>query len=161
MLRFIFGDKSKKPDIPANHLRANDVLFILGCKAAEGETETRRKAAPDGRYASYTFKNMVDGKTFELHAEICDGKQKWETRLFAEQVRPGTLAVKELVFDNKPERLSNPKEIYSVLNYIGNNHVRGLFFGSIPRPHIEKGTFGRVGRFMTRIGPRPKSDGFF
>jgi|GEM_PF-7022540 len=161
MLRFIFGDRSNKPDIPANHLRTGDVLFILGCNAAAGETETCRKAASDGRYASYTFKNLVDGKTFELHAEIGNGLQKWETRLIAEQIRPGTLAVKELVFDNKPERLTNPKEIYSVLHYIGNNHVRGLFFGSIPQPHPEKGPFGAFGRFMTRTLPKPKSAGFF
>ncbi|HYD18299.1 MAG TPA: hypothetical protein VEF76_07465 [Patescibacteria group bacterium] len=143
--------------IPANRLNYGDVAFVLGAPAT-GTTETKTVGNPlKGDYATYTIDNMTDGKTFTLDATISRDWQEYKTSLRAEWYSDTALTVTSLTFDNKPEKLDNPKEIFSVLNYIGVNHVRGVFFGGLPSPHEEKGDFSKFGRFLTRALPKPAS----
>lgn len=157
-----FFNKSANPPIPQNHLRLKDVLFVLGCAAQIGATETSELGDPKGEnYAAYTFSNLVNGKTFSLEAFIRHQGRDYKTEVRAEIVSPGVLEIKSIIFDNKPEKLDNAKEIYSVLNYIGNCHVRSVFFRGMPKPHDEKkGPFTRLGRFMTRHLPKPSGGDF-
>lgn len=162
-LRHIFN-REAKPKIPQTYLRESDVLFILGCDVPHGGKITDGVGdpdSPDEPYASYTFQNCVDGKTFELGitSRQEDG-QIYNSYVRAERVAPGVLDIKAIVFDNEPETLRNAKEIYSVLNYLG-NQVRSIFLWGLPAIHENKGEFSRFGRFMTRLLPQPSGGGFF
>ena len=157
VLRNIFSSNAEN-SIPPTHLIERDVLFILGCSAREGDTETKEVGDKESsRYATYTFKNKLDGKTLELEIYSRFGDKEYKTHILSEQVHEGVLDIKSIVFDNEEETLRNPKEIYSVLNWIG-NQTRWIFFGNMPAIHENKGEFGKIGRFMTRHLPKPKPD---
>ena len=157
MLKKLFADKAARA-IPPNRLNTYDVSAILGAPPV-GQTETREWGNPKEDYATYTISNMVDGKTFALDATIRKGGQEYKTELRAEWYADSAMTLTSLIFDNKKEALTNPKEIYDVLNYIGMNHVRGVTFRGVPKPHEEKGQFSKFGRFMTRLMPKPSGNG--
>lgn len=157
MLKKLFGDSAAR-QIPPNRLNTGDVTFILGAPA-RGTSETREWGNPAENYASYTISNMVDGKTFTLDATIRRDGQEYKTELRAEWYADTAMTITSLTFDNKKEELTNPKEIYAVLNYIGMNHVRGVAFRGVPHPHEEKGDFSKFGRFLTRMMPKPSGNG--
>ncbi|MBL8712499.1 MAG: hypothetical protein JNM12_06325 [Alphaproteobacteria bacterium] len=159
MLKKLFGDSAAR-QIPPNRLNTSDVTFILGAPA-RGTSETREWGNPAQNYATYTINNMVDGKTFTLDATIRRDGREYKTELRAEWYADTAMTITSLVFDNKKEELKNPKEIYDVLNYIGNNHVRGVFFRNVPSPHEETGKFSKFGRLMTRLLPKPSGNGAF
>lgn len=159
MLKKLFGDKAAR-QIPPNRLNTGDVSFILGAPA-RGTSETKEWGNPAENYATYTINNMVDGKTFTLDATIRRNGQEYKTELRAEWYADTAMTITSLTFDNKKEELTNPKEIYAVLNYIGMNHVRGVAFRGVPHPHEEKGDFSKFGRFLTRMMPKPSGNGGF
>ena len=137
------------------------MLLTLRCEVPYGETLTDGVGdpqSPDQPYAQYTFKNFPDGKTFELSitSRQEDGKI-YNSSVKAERVGPGVLDIKAIVFDNEPEDLHNAKEIYSVLNALG-EQVRDIFLWNLPTIHENKGEFGALGRFITRHLPTLKSD---
>lgn len=156
-------NREAKPPIPQTHLREVDVLFILGCRARDGETEEHTAGNPEsGPYARYEFRNNVAGDgmfELEISSRGPDGAE-YASRVTAQKIAPGTLDMKSIVFDNEPEKLRNAKEIYDVLNWMG-NQVRWIANNHLPAIHENKGRFSAIGRFMTRILPKPSGGGFF
>jgi hypothetical protein len=155
MLRNIFSHRST-PTIPPTYLSARDVLFILGCHAGEGQTETRKLKNEWGQ-ATCSFRNQVDGRMFEMELVADLDGAEYKTQVLAEFLGGDVLDIKSIVFDNEPERLRNPEEIYCVLNYIGNKV--SAFYPSVtgfPFPHENKGELSKLGRFLMRIMPNPK-----
>ena len=154
MLDFLFNHGSNPP--PPVYLDERDVLQTLRCEVPFGATVTDGVGdpdSPDQPYAQYTFNNFSDGKIFELAitSRQPDGKI-YNSYVKAERVARGALEVKAIVFDNEPEDLRNAKEIYSVLNTIG-EQVRDVFLWELPAIHENKGAFSSLGRFITRHMP--------
>ncbi len=140
MLDFLFNRRSNPP--PPVYLDERDVLQTLRCEVPYGATVTDGvgdPGSPDQPYAQYTFNNFSDGKTFEfaLTSRQPDGKT-YNSYVKAERVARGALEIKAIVFDNEPEDVHNAKEIYSVLNVIG-EQVRDVFLWELPKIHENKG----------------------
>ncbi|HTK85708.1 MAG TPA: hypothetical protein VL625_11560 [Patescibacteria group bacterium] len=156
-------NREAKPRVPQTYLREADVLFILGCWARDGETEEHTAGNPEsGPYARYEFRNNVAGDgmvELEIKSRHPDGAE-YASHVRARQIAPGTLDMESIVFDNEPEKLRNAKEIYDVLNWLG-NQVRWIANNHLPAIHENKGRFSPLGRFMTRIMPKPSGEGFF
>ena len=156
MLDFLFNSNATPP-IPPTHLDEDDVLLTLRCEVPYGETMTDGVGDPgsDQPYAQYTFRNFPDGKTFELAitSRQEDGKI-YNSYVRGERVDSGVLDIKAIVFDNEPEDLRNAKEIYSVLDALG-DQVRDIFLWNLPTIHENKGEFSPLGRFITRHMPMP------
>lgn len=144
---------------PQNHLDVSDVRFLTGCFIPTGEMQTRQVVKSPDVHAEYIFKNQVENGVFELEINSRFKDEEYKTHVVAEYLGPDVLEMKSIVFDNQPEDLDNAKEIYSVLDYIG-NQVRFITFGSMPAIHNNKGRFSTWGRFKTRHSPKPRRPDF-
>ena len=144
--------------IPQTHLNARDVNFVLGCNPARPETQSARDAF--GNAASYSCKPGPDGTGLRYTQDIHFRGKDYHTEIVAESLSPEVYDIKSLIFDNQPEKLRNAKEIYSVINYIGNQE-RVINYRQMPWPHENKGQFSPLGRFVTRHAPQSRDGGFF
>ncbi len=135
--------------VPQTLLAARDVNFILACDPEMPEQQTIHDAF--GNSASYACAAR-NGGGLDYRSTIRLNGQEYKTSVQAD-FRDGAYDIKSIVFDNHPEKLTNWKEIYSVLNYAGNQE-RAISFGQIPAPHENTGRFSPFGRFLTRTMPR-------
>lgn len=105
----------------------------------------------EDKRASFKFEKSADGKTLSLHIHIMRDNHTYDSKMTAVQVRKDNLfEIRELVFDNKPEKLSHRWEIASVLAFLGKNHLNTICQNRIPVQHKETGKFGKLGRFFSR-----------
>lgn len=143
-----------------NQLREEELVALL-CPAATGENPNRlfslaldisvdRQAEDRGH--TFTLTRDAAG-TINLHSVIRKDGQDFTTTLTARRVSPAVSEITGLVFDNRVETLDSRQEILNVLEHIGRKQLLVTAEGGIPEPHQEKGRFGKLGRFMTRMIP--------
>jgi len=105
-----------------------------------------------GNKASFSLSLSADKKELSLHVHLMQNGQTHDSTLHAVKVREDNLfEIKELTFDNKPEKLKHRWEITSVIGFLGKNHISGVAENKIPAPHQERGQFGKAGRFFNRM----------
>lgn len=122
-----------------------------GARKSPLEMNTSRTVYAPPHTASYRLEKSPDDRAIELLVTLKGADQTFTTALRAEKLRDDNLyEIKSLIFDNKPEKLKHRWEITSVLGFIGRNHLEKICEGKVPRPHEEKGQFGKVGRFVNR-----------
>lgn len=149
----------KRSSVPQNYLSRRDVQFVLGAHVNTGGVATSQVRDVKGNTAQYTMKELENG-AMTLDMVIARDGQEYRTTLTADTVNEGrTYVVKSLVFDNMPERIDNAREIYRVLNYIG-NQIRAIDRKQMPSPHQNKGDLSPFGRFMIRHFSGPAKGGF-
>lgn len=130
-----------------------------GARKTPLQMDTSRRISQPPYSAEYSLEKTPDGSSIHLHVLIQVADQSFMTAMRAEKVRGDDLyEIKSLVFDNKTEKLKHRWEITSVLGFIGRNHLEKICEGKAPRPHEERGQFGKFGRFMNRCLPNNPMD---
>lgn len=71
--------------------------------------------------------------------------------MLGEQASAGVYNITSVILDNKPQPLTNSKEIFSALNSIGNEN-RFIDRGQVPAPQ-EEGFFNRLMKSFLQDGP--------
>jgi len=105
----------------------------------------------EDKRASFKLEKSADGTTLSLEVHIMRDGHTYDSKMTAVQVRKDNLfEIRELIFDNKPEKLGHRWEISSVLGFLGKNHLNTICQNRIPAPHSETGKFGKLGRFFSR-----------
>lgn len=106
----------------------------------------------EGTKAKFSLSLNAEKTALTLNVHIMRDGHTYDSSLTATKVRDDNLfEIKELTFDNKPEKLKHRWEITSVLGFLGKNHISGIAENKIPEPHKERGQFGKVGRFFNRM----------
>lgn len=106
----------------------------------------------EGTKAKFSLSLNAEKTELTLNVHIMRDGHTYDSALTATKVRDDNLfEIKELTFDNKPEKLKHRWEITSVLGFLGKNHISGIAENKIPEPHKERGQFGKAGRFFNRM----------
>lgn len=101
----------------------------------------------------FAIKRSEDGKKITLQANLHKDKVDYKTEMTAVRVKDNLFEITNLVFDNRPEKLSGRYEISSVLAHIGKEMLSPACRDQMPKPHEEKGEFGKISRFINRHMP--------
>ncbi len=156
LLKTLFTQNGQPP-IPAHRIPQENVFFLLGINLKRGNSETKTIGDPvTSSYASYTIHNGADNwRDFELNLSFRDnaGQPHASTVRAIRSVSPDVLDIKSITLDGQPETLSHPREIMSVLNFIG-RQMRSIHYGSIPTAPENIGYLTPLGRFITRHNPQ-------
>lgn len=106
----------------------------------------------DDKFA-FAIQRSEDGKKITLDADLTKDGVHYKTEMTAVQVKDKLFEITHLVFDNKQEKLVGRCEIDSVLTHIGKEMLSVACCKKMPKPHEEKGTFGKISRFLNRHTP--------
>ncbi len=130
---------------PAEKSGKRDLSLAIGTKHAVEQDSA-------GHKASFSLSLSPDQKELRLDVHLMYDGHTYDSKLRAVKVRDDNLfEIKELIFDNKPEKLNHRWEITSVIGFLGKNHLSGIAENKIPAPHQERGQFGKAGRFFNRM----------
>lgn len=129
------------------------VQDALNCHVLSGDTLTRASCdAKTGDTASYSFKNRLDGKTFEMSTDITSGGKNFKSALRCTLKENGDYAVESLTLDNVPQKLIARAEIMQALHYLGNYYVRAIDCERVPTPaRMNNGIGNRARRAKARF----------
>lgn len=148
----VFSANARKP----NQFYVHEILDCL-CPAPRKQAgfppDTEGAVETDGKAFRYCLCASEEQGAISLTGDIRLGEASYRTELRAHRVDGNLFEISGLVFDNKIQRLDNRQCIRDVLEYIGQKMLMPAAQGEVPEPHKEKGRFGKIGRFLTRLVP--------
>jgi hypothetical protein len=103
--------------------------------------------------SSYHAELMKTDAGITLKATNIYGGVPHHTEMNAVKLTNGLYEIRNLEFDNHPERLDSRWEITKVLAHIGREQLQKACRGEQPVPHEERGEFGKFRRFLRRWMP--------
>lgn len=120
--------------------------LCYGCTVSVGSGTTK-----DG--ATFSLNKSQDGATITLEGAIISGDVIYKTHMTAKKVKDDLYQINALTFDNHVEKLESRWEIAKVLAHIGEKQMKPTAQGIVPKPHEERGKFGKFSRFLDRCMP--------